>query len=142
MLNMLFSMVQFFELLLVLSVNFPWNGRLPDSKKLMGAKWGHGCLKNARLGCVHCSIFLPMGTLDPVAKWHSCRLRVRIGRWPNISTLLVDGLVFSFCPDPDFAPESPMSMSLTNHFKGLVSTIGEDGVDWMAVNRSDREPNP
>ena len=93
---------------------------------------------------------LPIGTLEPVAKWHSCRLRVRIGRCPNISTL--GGISLFPVPPPDFPtyfpaeeedfPESPMSMSRMNHFRGLVSTIGEDGVDWIAVNRSTREPNP
>ena len=85
---------------------------------------------------------LPMGTLEPVEKWQSCRLRVRIGRCPNIS-VVVGWLELEF---EDFwaaaFPESPMSISLTNHFKGLVSTIGEVGVDWMAVKRSIREPKP
>ena len=106
----------------------------------------HG--KNSNGGTIF--FCLPIGTLEPVAKWHSCRLRVRIGRCPNISTL--GGISLFPFPPPDFPtdfpaeeedfPESPMSMSRMNHFRGLVSTIGEDGVDWIAVNRSTREPNP
>ena len=92
-------------------------------------------------------IYLPIGTLDPVAKWHSCRDRVRIGRYPNISTFS-EFDIFAVPPPvfPEFefrefsefgfptiggffAPESPISISRTNHFNGFVSTIGDDGVD-------------
>ena len=82
---------------------------------------------------------LPIGTLEPVEKWQSCRLRVRIGRCPNISVRWFDE---DFLFGVGFFAESLMSISLTNHFKGLVSTMGEVGVDWMAVKRSIREPKP
>jgi hypothetical protein len=82
-------------------------------------------------------LFLPMGTLDPVEKWQSCLLRVRMGLCPNIS-----GLEVAIEASLEVAPESPMSISRMNHLSGLFSTIGEDGVDWMAVKRSMREPNP
>ncbi len=83
---------------------------------------------------------LPMGTLEPVLKWHSCRLRVRRGRCPNISGSGLACLAAAAGLGAWF--ESPMSISRMNHLSGFVSTIGEEGVDWMTVNRSTREPNP
>ena len=98
---------------------------------------------------------LPIGTLAPVAKWQSCLLRVRTIRCPNMLGLSAWEDRWpppGWTPDPaggtlappgePLTPLSPMSISRINHLSGLVSTIGEDGVDWIAQKRSFRLPNP
>ena len=99
---------------------------------------------------------LPIGTLAPVAKWQSCLLRVRTIRCPNMLGLSAawedrwpppgwnpDPAGGTLAPPGEpLTPLSPMSISRINHLSGLVSTIGEDGVDWIAQKRSFRLPNP